>query len=102
MDTKKRRAQALIELALGMFALALVLSALFAFATYVVKSLDAQRKVRAQAGQSALASSTVGATSTETAEATFDTLATDYVFGFERVKIKEKVYLPPFKIDNQQ
>ncbi len=102
MDTKKCRAQALVELAFGMFALALVLSALFAFATYVVKSLDVQREVRAEAGRSALSSSANGATSVKNDEATFDSLATDYVFGSESVKIKEKVYLPPLKIDNNQ
>lgn len=100
MDTKKFRAQALVELAMGMFALALVLSALFAFAAYIVKSLDAQREVRAKTGRSALASSANGATSTETREVTFDALAADYVFGSKQTKIEEKVYLPPLKIDN--
>ncbi len=102
MDTKKCRAQALVELAFGMFALALVLSALFAFTSYIVKSLNAQREVRVQAGRSALASSANGATSVKTDEATFDSLATDYVFGSESVKIKENAYLPPLNIDNNQ
>lgn len=97
MDTK-RRGQALIELALGMFALALVFSALFAFATYIVQSLNAQRTVRAAAGKSALSSSTSGATRTETAEATFDAVAADYIFGSNRLKIKETVYIPPLTL----
>ena len=42
MDIKLRRGQALMELAVGMFTLALVVSALVAFAIYIVKSLEAQ------------------------------------------------------------
>ena len=97
MDTK-RRGQALIELAFGMFALALVLSTLFAFATYIVQSLNAQRTVRSSAGESALTSSTTGATRTETEEATFDAIAAEYIFGSSTIKIKETVYLPPLTL----
>ena len=38
-----RRGQALVELAIGMFVVALVLSGLLAFGKYIVESLDEQR-----------------------------------------------------------
>ena len=41
-----RNGQALMELAVGMFALALVVSALCAFATYVTRSLKMQNSLR--------------------------------------------------------
>ena len=51
-----RRGQALMELAIGMLALALVLSALFGFTMYILSSLDLQRDLRADAGKDALES----------------------------------------------
>ena len=42
----KRRGQALMELAVGMFALALVVSALCVFAQYIAKSLRLQNELR--------------------------------------------------------
>jgi hypothetical protein len=42
----KRRAQALIELAVGMFAFALVISALTGFAVWIAKSLKMQNSLR--------------------------------------------------------
>ncbi len=42
MVIKARGGQALIELAVGMFTLALVVSALVCFALYIAKSLEAQ------------------------------------------------------------
>lgn len=46
-----RRGQALMELAVGMFALALVVSALCGFALYIVKSLKVQNSLRSSAPQ---------------------------------------------------
>ena len=46
-----RRGQALMELAVGMFALALVVSALCGFALYIVKSLRVQNSLRSSAPQ---------------------------------------------------
>lgn len=42
MDIKDRGGQALIELAVGMFTLALIVSALVCFAIYIAESLEAQ------------------------------------------------------------
>ena len=46
-----RRGQAMIELAAGMFALALVVSALCLFAVYIVKSLEVQNSLRSSSPQ---------------------------------------------------
>ena len=48
---RTRRGQALMELAVGMFALALVVSALCGFALYIVKSLRVQNSLRSSAPQ---------------------------------------------------
>ena len=44
-----RRGQAMIELAMGLFALALVVSALCTFAVYIVRSLEVQNSLRSSA-----------------------------------------------------
>ena len=51
---KSRSGQAFVELACGMLALALVLSALFSVSSYIVKSLDLRRGLRADAGRRAM------------------------------------------------
>lgn len=79
MDTK--RGQALVELALGMFALALVVSALVGFAVYIAKDLRMQNALRV--GDSA---------PSETLEVSG--LTAKYIFGTDKVKIKEKVEMP--------
>lgn len=48
---RTRRGQALMELAVGMFALALVVSALCGFAVYIAKSLRVQNSLRSSAPQ---------------------------------------------------
>ena len=45
-----RRGQALMELAVGMFAFALVVTALCGFAVYIAKSLKMQNSLRTGAG----------------------------------------------------
>ncbi len=102
MDTDRRRGQALVELALGMFALALVFSALFAFAAYIVQSLDAQREVRAKAGTRALNASGAGVSHAETRDVPVDELVEKYIFGKPAIKVEENVYFPPLRIDNAE
>ena len=101
MDTKLscrfRRAQAMIELAFGMFALSLVIAVLIAFANYILTALDLQRPMRADVGRSALelsgeSGSMVRKTKSDSVEV--EPLAAEYVFGDNRVKIREKVALP--------
>ena len=48
---RTRRGQALMELAVGMFALALVVGALCAFAVFMAKSLKVQNSLRSSAPQ---------------------------------------------------
>lgn len=76
--------QALMELAVGMFALALVVSALCGFSLYIVKSLKAQNSLRSSHGQSSV---------TDSVE--LDAFAAKNVFGVKALKIKEKVEMPP-------
>lgn len=48
---RTRRGQAMMEMAIGMFALALIVSVLCAFAIYFVKSLRVQNSLRSSAPQ---------------------------------------------------
>ncbi len=93
-----RRGQAFMEMALGMFALALVLAATFGFLEYIISSLDMQRSLRAKAGRAALTAigsdnSFVSASDSDTV--TVEPLAAEYIFGSTEVPVKEAVYLPP-------
>lgn len=90
-----RRGQAMIELALGMFALALVLAALFGFTAYILSSLDIQRTLRREAGVKALnaiGSGYSSASKRDTVE--FEPLACEYIVGSEQMTVREKVEMP--------
>jgi hypothetical protein len=76
-----RRGQALMELAVGMFALALVVSALAGFAVYIAKSLRSQNSVRS--------SSKSSDTTVEV-----DSFAAEWIFGKEKMDVREKVVMP--------
>ena len=75
-----RRGQALIELAVGLFALALVVSALCGFALYIAKSLRLQNELR------------VGGQKTDSVEVS--AFAAEHVFGDRKLKISEKLAMP--------
>ena len=78
-----RRGQALVELAAGLFALALVTSSLCVFADYIAKSLRAQNTLRGGLGGGAKADRVeVGA------------FAARNLFGVETLKIEEKTAMP--------
>lgn len=77
----KRRGQALMELAVGMFALALVVSALAGFAVYIAKSLRSQNTVR----------SSVKSTDTTVS---VDHFAAKWIFGRESFDVREKARMP--------
>jgi len=86
-----------MELALGMLALALVLSALFGFTAYILSSLKMQRHLRADAGRGALNSgggdeSYSSKIATDTVEV--EPFAATYIFGSSEVKLKEEVHIP--------
>ena len=80
---RTERGQALVELALGMLALALVTSALAGFAVYMVKSLEVQNSARSSkpvAGGAVHVGITFGTAVVETLE------------------VKEDVKLPPLEL----
>lgn len=86
-----------MELALGMLALALVLSALFGFTTYILSSLKMQRNIRADAGRGAL--NAAGSEETYSSKMGHDTVevepfAATYIFGSSKVEVKEEVHIP--------
>ena len=97
MAIKFRRGQAFIELAAGMLVLALVMAALFAFAECIINSLDTQRTLRAEAGQSALLSAgPTGSFSSSSATATvqIQPFAAEYIFGSDTFEISESIHIP--------
>jgi len=98
-----KRGQALVELAFGMFAVALVASMVFLFTRIIAAGLDNMRPLRAQAGRQALNSiapagvySTVGHVSEVNVQ---EPLAVTYITGADSVKIESKVRMPSMAID---
>ncbi len=94
---KFRRGQAMIELAIGLFALVLVVSATIGFQEYIVASLEIQRTLRARVGNSALIS--VGNTEAYVSAKDSDSvqvepIAAEYIFGQEIIKMEEEIHLP--------
>ena len=94
MDTERmkgyvRRGQALMELAFGLFALTLVVSALCFFAVYIAKSLKMQNSLRTGA-------------SSQTDQVECSSLTAKYVSGTETMTIKEKVELPQRTVINYE
>lgn len=87
MAIRARRGQALLELAAGLFALALVVSALTGFAVYFVKSLRAQNALRVKAPHA-----------TESVDVS--PFAARYLFGSVRLTVDEKVDMPSTTILN--
>lgn len=103
MGIKASRGQALVELAVGMFVVALVLGGLLAFGKYIVESLDAQRTMRAEAGERALGS--VGGDDAYSSSSlrmtiTVSPMAADHIFGSTEVEVKEDVHIPVTGINN--
>jgi len=95
-----RKAQAMVELAIGMFALVLVLSAMLAFGAYIVRSLDIGRTLRAQAGRKALAANGSGreySTASAADEVELDSFAAAYLAGAGKLQIKETVNITNMK-----
>lgn len=93
-----RKGQSFFELALGMFALSLVISALATFAVYIVRSLKLQSEVRLEAGQSAMVSSGSDMTAAQRSDSIeLDSVAAEYFFGSNEATINEKAYLPRMK-----
>ena len=91
--------QAFVEMALGLFAFALALSAVFAFLHCTVRSLDILRTLRARAGTLASASSAVDDSAllpvTDSATVEVEPMAAEYFFGKERIVMRETAAFPP-------
>ena len=87
MRTRLRRGQALIELAFGLFALALVVSVLCVFAVYIARSLEAQNALRNGIG-------TGGGANAKSDFVEIDDFAEKYAFGLPGLQIKETVEMP--------
>ncbi len=99
-----RNGQAFMEMALGMLALALVLSALFGFTTYILKSLEIQRDIRADAGVPALESGGGDesySSKTGNGKVEVEPLAATYIFGSSEVEMQEEVHIPAMSGLNQ-
>lgn len=93
----ERKGQAFMEMAIGMFALALVLSALFGFTSYILSSLEMQSELRADAGRAALGAG--GGDEAYSSRIENDTVevepfAAEYVFGTTEVEVREEVHIP--------
>lgn len=84
----------MVELALGMFALALVLSAIFGFSAYIVSSLEMQRELRVKAGRAALNSFGSYSSAADSDTVRIEPFAADYIFGTEELKVREEVHIP--------
>lgn len=69
--------QALVELAAGLFTLALIMSALCVFVEYIAKSLDMENHIRS------------GDRATIQAKIPVDDFANEHVFGSNELHIKE-------------
>jgi len=76
MRTKAHRGQALMELAVGLFTLALVTSLLCLFATYIAKGLKIQNQIRCK-------------TAVYSAKVKVDAFVEEYVVGTDILRIKE-------------
>ena len=83
---RTRRGQALMELTVGLFALALVLSALCVFTVYIVRSLKVQNSLRGSAPQ-------------PNAPVKLDVFAETYLGGSHVIKMNEKVIMPPTTVE---
>lgn len=99
---KFRPAQAIIELALGLFSITLILTALFTFISYIVSSLNMSRDIRAKAGRAAFTS--MGgegsySISSKSDSVTVSSMAAEHLFqGKNELKIREEVKIPNMKI----
>lgn len=96
---KGRLGQAFVELAIGMFALSLVLSALLGYVVYIARAGEFRRDLRAKAGRAALTSVGSSYMNSFTSISEEDVVevepfAAEYIFGTEEVEIREEVHLP--------
>ena len=82
---RTRRGQAMVELAAGMFAIALVVSALTAFAVYIVRSLRVQNSLR-------------GSSPEWNVDVEIGDFAEKWYADTTSIPMNEKAIMPPIKV----
>ena len=98
MGTEARKGQALVEFVIGIFALSLVVSALFAFSRCIVASMTIERDLRAKAGREAMIS--IGgdginySSASDSRHVKMDELAAKTIFKHGDVTVRESVHMP--------
>lgn len=100
--SRRRRGQALVELAIGIFAVALVLGGLFAFTRYILVSRELSRGARAKAGRAAMGAHGPDESYSSVVRRdtiTLSPMAADYVFGTKEVEVRESVHIPAMGLD---
>lgn len=96
----RRRGQAMFEMAIGMFLLVLMATALFSFGEIILTSLEQQDRIREEAGRKALdavAPPDVRVrfmSSHGNDSVTVEPIAADYFFNSQEVKIQNEVHMP--------
>ena len=95
-----RRGQAFYEMALGMLALALVVSSLCLFTRYIIRSLEMQQRLRAEVGCKAFHSIGAGDNESYVSSKEDDTIdipvfAAEYIFGSDVLPVHEELHIPP-------
>lgn len=83
-----RRGQAMMELAVGMLALAILVSALCAFAVYIARSLEVQNSLR-------------GPEPKMNKPVKLDDFAVRHFAGKDHIKMEEKAVMPPLEVRKQ-
>ena len=104
IKTRTRPGQAFMEMAVGMFATALVIATLFGCTYIILDSMHMQRRLRAQAGRSAMM--TTGgdeayASASDHETITVETFSAEYLFGSREVEVREEVHMPVMGINLQ-
>ena len=80
-----RRGQALMELAVGMLALALVVSALCTFTIYIVRSLEVQNSLRSSSQKM-------------NKPVKVEDFAVRHFIGKDTIKMDERAVMPPLEV----
>ena len=96
----RRRGQAMYEMAIGMFLLVLMATALFSFGEIILTSLEQQDRIREEAGRKALDAVAPPdvrvrfVSSHGNDSVTVEPIAADYLFDSQEIKVKNEVHMP--------
>ena len=104
----RRRGQAMYEMAIGMFLLVLLASALFSFGDIILTSLEQQDRIREEAGRKALdafAPDDVRVrfmSSHGNDSVTVEPIAAEYFFDSQEIKVQNEVHMPVMAMDEAE